>query len=179
MKPSTWTADRIPSPLGDLFAVADEKGRLKRLDFVGSRERAADEAALQQLCGHPLRWERAPFEALRTWLEAFFRGRDLPLAMELSPDGTDFQRQVWNELLRIPAGSTRSYAELAHSVGRPGAARAVGRANATNPISLAIPCHRVIGADGSLTGYAGGMQRKEDLLELEARQRSSSNPLLC
>ena len=90
----------------------------------------------------------------------------------MAPDGTDFQKQVWAELMRIPYGETISYAELAKRMGRDGAARAVGRANATNPIAIVVPCHRVIGSNGKLTGYGGGLPRKEFLLALEHKQLS-------
>ncbi len=96
-----------------------------------------------------------------------------PSSCRSAPAGTPFQRDVWDALLAIPYGETRSYGELAAAVGKPGAARAVGRANHDNPIGVVIPCHRVIGAGGSLTGYAGGLERKRYLLELEgALQRS-------
>jgi methylated-DNA-[protein]-cysteine S-methyltransferase len=88
----------------------------------------------------------------------------------MSPAGTEFQKRVWAELVRIPYGETVSYAELAKRVGSPGGARAVGRANATNPIAIIVPCHRVIGADGSLTGYAYGEEMKRSLLDLERGQ---------
>lgn len=103
-------------------------------------------------------------------LEEFFackrRNFDLPLA----PQGSDFQKLVWAELCRIPFGETISYSELAQRVGRPHAARAVGRANATNPIALIVPCHRVIGANGTLTGYGGGLELKAKLLDWERGQ---------
>ena len=104
---------------------------------------------------------------LRAYFEGALTAFDLPLA----PQGTDFQTRVWRELCNIPFGETISYAELARRIGRPGASRAVGHSNARNPISIVVPCHRVIGADNSLTGYAGGLERKRALLEHEARVR--------
>ena len=101
-------------------------------------------------------------------MREFFAGKRQSFDLPLSPLGTAFQKRVWAELQRIPFGQTRSYAQLAEAVGSPGAARAVGRANATNPICLLVPCHRVIGANGSLTGYAGGLDCKRALLDLEA-----------
>ena len=89
----------------------------------------------------------------------------------MAPRGTEFQKRVWSELVRVPYGETVSYAELAKRAGSPGAARAVGRANATNPIAIVVPCHRVIGADGSLTGYAYGVELKRGLLDLERGSR--------
>jgi methylated-DNA-[protein]-cysteine S-methyltransferase len=108
------------------------------------------------------------FEDARRQLREYFAGDrtrfDLPLRME----GTDFQREVWSALLDIDYGQTESYGELAHRIGRPDAVRAVGLANGRNPVSIVVPCHRVIGASGSLTGYGGGLERKRFLLELEA-----------
>jgi methylated-DNA-[protein]-cysteine S-methyltransferase len=111
-----------------------------------------------------------PFATTRLQLTEYFDGRrtqfDLPLAMV----GTDFQMTVWNELVKIPYAMTISYAELARRIEKPSAARAVGNANGRNPISIVIPCHRVIGADGSLTGYGGGLTAKQWLLHFEARR---------
>lgn len=120
-----------------------------------------------------------PEGALRARLEAYFAGDlDALSAIEVRPaSGTAFQRRVWEELRRIPAGETISYAELARRIGRPSAVRAVGAANGRNPIALVVPCHRVIGKDGSLTGYAGGLERKRWLLEHEgARARQTIDP---
>jgi methylated-DNA-[protein]-cysteine S-methyltransferase len=111
---------------------------------------------------------REPAEQLQAYFAGELRAFDLPLA----PHGTPFQREVWSALREIPYGSTISYAELAAAVGRPDAARAVGAANGRNPIAVVIPCHRVIGASGALTGYGGGLGRKRLLLDLEAGQRS-------
>jgi methylated-DNA-[protein]-cysteine S-methyltransferase len=107
---------------------------------------------------------RAAAEQLRSYFAGELTGFDLPLA----PSGTDFQQRVWAALREIPYGRTVSYAELAVAVGRPGAARAVGAANGRNPIAIVIPCHRVIGSAGALTGYGGGLDRKRLLLDLEA-----------
>jgi methylated-DNA-[protein]-cysteine S-methyltransferase len=110
----------------------------------------------------------APFEDARRQLDDYFAGRrtdfDLPLAMS----GTEFQRRVWTELRSIPYGTTISYGELAERIGNPNASRAVGLANGRNPLPIVVPCHRVIGANGSLTGYGGGLERKRTLLDLEA-----------
>ena len=109
----------------------------------------------------PLLWEA------RRQLEAYFAGKLREFDLPLRPEGTPFRRQVWDELRKIPYGQVISYGELARRVGRPGAARAVGGANHHNPISILIPCHRVIAADGSLCGYGGGLELKRALLELE------------
>lgn len=112
--------------------------------------------------------ETADLDAVRQ-LQEYFAGDRTEFDLTLDPSGTPFQKSVWGALLDIPFGQTRSYAELARAIGRPTASRAVGAANGRNPISIVVPCHRVIGADGSLTGYAGGLQRKQTLLTLEGR----------
>ena len=105
-------------------------------------------------------------------LDAYFAGEVREFEMAVEPEGTPFRRKVWAELARIPYGETRSYGELARrALGRPGAARAVGAANGANPIAIVLPCHRVIGADGSLVGYGGGLGRKEMLLAHERGER--------
>jgi methylated-DNA-[protein]-cysteine S-methyltransferase len=101
-------------------------------------------------------------------LEAYFRGKLTDFDVALAPTGTNFQCRVWDALREIPYGETRSYGEIAHSIGQPAAARAVGMANGRNPIAIIVPCHRVIGANGDLTGYAGGLSAKRVLLQLEA-----------
>jgi methylated-DNA-[protein]-cysteine S-methyltransferase len=105
-------------------------------------------------------------------LEAYFAGERTDFDLELSLAGSEFQRRVWQALLTIPYGETRSYGEIAEQIGASGAARAVGLANGRNPIAIIVPCHRVIGASGSLTGYGGGLERKQALLELERRRQS-------
>ena len=105
-------------------------------------------------------------------LEAYFAGERTDFDLELSLTGSEFQRRVWQALLTIPYGETRSYGEIAEQIGASGAARAVGLANGRNPIAIIVPCHRVIGASGRLTGYGGGLERKQSLLELERRRQS-------
>jgi methylated-DNA-[protein]-cysteine S-methyltransferase len=102
-------------------------------------------------------------------IEEFFAGKRHAFDLPLAPKGSDFQKRVWAELVKIPFGETISYGELARRIGNPAASRAVGRANATNPIALIVPCHRVIGSNGKLTGYAGGIDLKEKLLIWERR----------
>jgi len=119
----------------------------------------------------PSGWRPAsePFEDARTQLAEYFAGRRRRFELPLAMDGTPFQRRVWQALREIPYGRTTSYGELAHRIGRsPSASRAVGMANGRNPIAVVVPCHRVVGADGSLTGFGGGLERKRLLLELEA-----------
>ncbi len=150
---------RIDSPVGPLLLLGDGEA-ITGLQMEGQRH-APDVPAGS-------RRDDAPFRAAREQLEAYFarelRVFDLPLA----PAGTPFQQSVWKALLEIPFGATESYGGLAKRIGRPGAARAVGLANGRNPIGIVIPCHRVIGADRSLTGYGGGLERKEWLLRHEA-----------
>ncbi|MBE2317502.1 methylated-DNA--[protein]-cysteine S-methyltransferase [Solirubrobacter sp. CPCC 204708] len=116
-------------------------------------------------------WTRAgaPFQTVRAQLAEYFAGERTTFDVPLAAVGTPFQRTVWDELRAIPYGHTRTYGELAERLGRPYGARAVGSANARNPISIIVPCHRVVAADGGLTGFGGGMERKRRLLELERR----------
>jgi AraC family transcriptional regulator of adaptative response/methylated-DNA-[protein]-cysteine methyltransferase len=112
------------------------------------------------------------FGDLRVQLDEYFQGRRATFDVPLRTPGTDFQRRVWDELRRIPAGETRSYAHVARSIGQPTAVRAVARANGDNRLAILVPCHRVVGSDGTLTGYGGGLWRKRRLLDLERAGRS-------
>jgi methylated-DNA-[protein]-cysteine S-methyltransferase len=152
----------LPSPIGPLTLVA-EAGRLTALYLDAQRHRP-DEASL----GEPGDPDAAPFAAAARQLAGYFAGQRTEFDLPLAPAGTDFQRRVWAALQTIPYGQTWSYAQLAEKIGRASAVRAVGMANGKNPISLVIPCHRVIGSDGSLTGYGGGLDRKRFLLDLES-----------
>lgn len=167
MTTETFYADRIPSPLGDVWAVVNADGALVKLDFEGGRSAPADERDLEEQVrrrGGELAWSRKALRHVAVALKAYFRGDPHALDLEVALNGTPFQHEIWKQLSRIPFGQTISYAELAKRAGSPGAARAAGRANATNPVSLVVPCHRVIGSNGTLTGYGGGMERKEALL---------------
>jgi methylated-DNA-[protein]-cysteine S-methyltransferase len=145
----------IASPLGPLLAHWTPEG-LAELRFAGV---PVPEAAA---------WPAAPErERLAAWLAEFFAGRPQPWLGPLAPAGSAFERRIWALLRTIPYGETRSYGALATALGQPKAARAVGRAVARNPLALLIPCHRVIGAAGGLTGYAWGLERKRALLALE------------
>jgi methylated-DNA-[protein]-cysteine S-methyltransferase len=162
----------IATPLGPMSA-AFAGPVLVGLAFgdapAGAQERA-HAGARQAPASAP--GETAPaLAALRGALEAYFSGRAVDFDIPLAPVGTPFQQAVWQALRGIPYGATASYAEIARRIGRPRAVRAVGFANARNPIAIIVPCHRVIGADGTLTGYAGGLERKQALLELESRAR--------
>jgi methylated-DNA-[protein]-cysteine S-methyltransferase len=161
--------DRIESPVGTLLAAVDEAGALACLTFAdGGAGAAAEWARLAAADGSAPRRDPARCGAVAAQLGEYFARRreafDLPLAPR---GGTPFQRAVWAELGRIPYGTTISYGELARRLGRPGAARAVGAANHANPLPIVVPCHRVVGGDGSLTGYGGGLDRKRSLLSLE------------
>jgi len=147
------------SPIGPLLAVA-RAGALAELwtSPVPEHETALPTGPR----------DREVLDRTREQLDRYFAGELTAFDLPLDPAGTPFQRQVWDELVRIPVGETISYGELARRVGRPGSARAVGAANGQNPISIVIPCHRVIGSDGKLTGYGGGLPRKAWLLDHEA-----------
>ncbi len=149
----------IDSPVGTLFVAADDQG-LRTIAFPDSR--------------HPVRrdddWREGDSPLLRNariQLDEYFSGRRRGFELPLSPRGTPFQQSVWAALAGIPYGRTISYAELARRVGRPTAMRAVGAANGRNPLPIVLPCHRVIGADGALTGFGGGLPAKQLLLKLE------------
>jgi methylated-DNA-[protein]-cysteine S-methyltransferase len=118
-------------------------------------------------------WERADalFDDVREQMASYFDGHLTLFHLPLDPTGTEFQRDVWRALQNIPYGSTRSYSDIARAVGRPTAFRAVGAANGANPLPIVVPCHRVIGSNGALTGFGGGMQVKQRLLELESGTR--------
>jgi len=150
----------IPTPMGTFVAAVNESGAVLAIDFDASGPISSREGVVRD--------ERA-LRPLAEALERYFAGEQRTFDLPLAPGGTPFQERVWRELVRIPFGTTISYTELAHRVGAPRAVRAVGRANGANPIPILVPCHRVIGADGSLTGYAGGIERKRALLALEAR----------
>jgi methylated-DNA-[protein]-cysteine S-methyltransferase len=141
---------------------------------IGPLQLLGDERALRGLYMHPFPppddWREAkePFADAIAQLEQYFAGERSEFGLRLDMRGTQFQRDVWDALLTVPYGETRSYGEIAKQIGRPHRARAVGAANGNNPISIIVPCHRVIGADGSLTGYGGGLDRKRFLLDHEA-----------
>jgi methylated-DNA-[protein]-cysteine S-methyltransferase len=157
--------DRMPSPLGELLIVADEAGRLRAIDWV-EEERLRHRLA-RSLDDFTLAPQRNP-AGLTAALEGYFAG-DLAVidALPVETGGTPFQRAVWTALRGIACGTTVSYGEIARRIGQPGAMRAVGLANNSNPIPIVVPCHRVIGADGSLVGYGGGLDRKRWLLNHE------------
>ena len=141
----------VETPIGTLTPVLDEDGRLVQLTF-GAGDASGDCTGVE------------------AQLREYFAGERQTFEIELNLRGTEFQRAVWNELLRIPYGATITYAELARRIGKPSAIRAVGAANGANPVPVIVPCHRVIGSNGTLTGYGGGIERKQWLLALEGRR---------
>lgn len=157
----------IKTPLGDMLAGATSDAIcLLEFDDRGRLERQSQTA--RKLFRVPfLPGEHALFAVLRDQLAQYFEGKRTAFDIPLSYPGTDFQRKVWQALQTIPYGQTRSYAEVARTIGKPGAARAVGGANGSNRIAIIIPCHRVIAAGGGPGGYGGGLWRKQKLLELE------------
>jgi methylated-DNA-[protein]-cysteine S-methyltransferase len=145
----------VPSPVGDLVLTGDGRS-ITRIGFAG---RTPIDAAWRE--------DPAPFTAAVAQLGEYFAGERRTFDLPLAPEGTAFQRRVWAGLTAIPYGETTSYAALAEAIGHPGSARAVGAANGANPLAIVVPCHRVVGADGALTGYAGGLDAKRNLLTLE------------
>jgi methylated-DNA-[protein]-cysteine S-methyltransferase len=155
---TTWHTT-VPSPIGNLLLISDGVALRGLWMQHGPRPSALD-----------VTWVRdeGPFGEVTAQLEEYFAGERTVFDVPLVLDGTAFQRRVWGALRDIPYGTTISYGELARRIGQPSASRAVGLANGRNPISVIVPCHRVIGADGTLTGYGGGLERKQLLLGLEA-----------
>lgn len=168
-EPRTLLLDRLQTPIGELLIVADSAGKLCTIDWTDH------EARMRQLLdryygkgGYTLQPARNP-GGLTSAMRDYFKG-DIGAIDRLPVDdavGTPFQRSVWRALRKIKSGKTISYAELARRIGKPKAVRAAGLANGRNPISIVVPCHRVIGSNGTLTGYGGGLPRKKWLLEHE------------
>ncbi|MGH7025536.1 MAG: methylated-DNA--[protein]-cysteine S-methyltransferase [Caulobacteraceae bacterium] len=158
--------DHIPSPIGEIRLVFDDKDRLRALDFEDHSER--NMKLLRRHYGDvPITEGKAP-ASITAPLKAYFDGDLSALErVEIATNGTPFQEAAWAALRAIPAGATCSYAQQAAAIGKPKAMRAVGLANGANPVGIVNPCHRVIGAGGDLTGYGGGMERKRWLLEHE------------
>ena len=154
-----WTV--LPSPIGDL-RIIERDGRISAIEFSPFRQPADGRPLGARSDDHPVL-----AEAVRQ-LQAYFDGDLTEFDLPLAPRGSDFQQRFWEQLTKIAYGDTASYGQIAGRLGMTNAAsRAVGTANGRNPIPIVIPCHRVIGADGTLTGYAGGIERKQTLLELE------------
>jgi len=148
---------RLSSPIGPIEVTVNDRGAVISISFVEEADTEIGETG--SACATAVRQ-----------LEEYFRGERRRFELELAPEGTEFEHRVWTDLRRIPFGSTDTYGEIARRLGDPDAARAVGVANARNPIAIVVPCHRVIGSDGDLTGYAGGLDRKKWLLDMESGQ---------
>jgi AraC family transcriptional regulator of adaptative response/methylated-DNA-[protein]-cysteine methyltransferase len=164
-------ADWVPTPLGDMISVSS-RSQLHLLEFVDRKALKTELGKLEKIAKGKLGIGKTNSgEQIKAELSAFFDGKSANFATPLAFSGSPFAQSVWNELIRIPPGVTRSYSEIANRIGQPTATRAVARANGANQIALVVPCHRVIGADGSLTGYGGGLWRKQKLLEIERHYR--------
>jgi methylated-DNA-[protein]-cysteine S-methyltransferase len=175
--PLTLALSRLETPIGVAFIATDDQGRLRVLDWEDHAERMQHGLDRIYRASGGVRLDESVAVAwpVRDRLKAFFAG-DLAAidAIPVESAGTPFQRAVWKALRKIPAGKTWTYTELAARAGKPAAVRAAGAANGLNPISVVVPCHRVIGSDGSLTGYGGGIPRKEWLLRHEGAAFKSS-----
>src|SRR5580658_11195540 len=145
---------RFETPFGPARVSVDENGAVTEFNFGAGRFELGDDGGGSN-------------PAVARQIAEFFAGKRQEFDFPLAPKGSEFQKRVWNELVKIPFGETISYGELARRIGNPAASRAVGRANATNPIAVIVPCHRVIGTNGKLTGYGGGIDLKEKLLAWE------------
>ena len=177
----------ISTPIGDMLALASDEG-LCALEFTTVQGANRGQERLTRLDARLQRWfpphvileaESAPIVRTRLWLAAYFEGTsaalgDLPLDMR----GAPFEQRVWAALRAIPPGATTSYGAIADALGSAGASRAVGAANGANPVAIIVPCHRVVGSSGSLTGYGGGLDRKTWLLDHERRWRNEPQPTL-
>ena len=163
----TLKAEWLETPMGAMIAVTDPRS-LHLLEFIERRALPAEIRRLQKATRGDIGFGRHDTtDMIEAELDAYFRGQLSEFRTPVVLHGSAFTKQVWQALLRIPPGATRSYSEIAAAIGRPTATRAVARANGANQLALVVPCHRVIGADGSLTGYGGGLWRKQKLIELE------------
>lgn len=176
----TFSLERLNTPTGRMLIVTDDEHRLRAVDWEDREPRL--QRLLRRHYGANairLRDVSRPSAARRS-IQTYFEGdMDAVAGLSTATNGTDFQRTVWDALRRIPAGHTISYGGLAVRIGRPTAARAVGLANGANPIAVVIPCHRVIGADASLTGYGGGVERKRWLLAHESVCPAAASGAVC
>ena len=171
----------LPTPLGDMLALSSDAG-LCALEFTTVKARPRGEERLSRLTARLGRWfpphqiverETAVIARTRRWLEEYYAGRAADISeIRLDMRGAPFERRVWTALQAIPAGQTTSYGAIAQALASPGASRAVGAANGANPIAIIVPCHRVVGSSGSLTGYGGGLDRKTWLIDHERRWRT-------
>lgn len=158
------------SRFGPVLAVADDHGRLTHLYRVRSQPEA-ELRGIASRTGTEIGWSVVPtLSAVEEQLGEYLEGGRREFDLELAPHGTAFYQEVWERMCRIPYGSTVTYSQIANDLGRPSAVRAVGQASARNPIWIVIPCHRVVGSSGKLTGYGGGLPMKRDLLAMEAER---------
>src|SRR5689334_12854555 len=166
--------DRLTTPIGEMLILTDENGKLRTIDWSDHESRMHRSLRLQYgENGFRLEPARNPNDLTRA-ISRYFAGELTAIdSLPVETGGTSFQREVWRALRNIPCGTTISYSQLAGQIGRPAAVRAVGLANGSNPIGVVVPCHRVIGSDGSLTGYGGGIERKRWLLRHERRETAS------
>jgi methylated-DNA-[protein]-cysteine S-methyltransferase len=169
--------DVMLTPLGAVFIGGSDAG-LHRVDFMTKTRgvRWFTDRLTGDTRAEPRRDSAAAATAVAQ-LSDYFTAKRLDFDLPLAPRGTAFQREVWTTLRAIPPGSTQSYSEIAKAIGRPGASRAVGAANGRNPLAIVVPCHRVIGANGQLTGYAGGIERKRWLLQHEGAAARTPAPV--
>ncbi|MFV0142601.1 methylated-DNA--[protein]-cysteine S-methyltransferase [Empedobacter falsenii] len=163
-----FRSKKIQTPLGEMLAIKSEKG-ICMLEFFDGKSTEKQLKEIENL-GEIFEKDDDILNRLENELNDYFKGNLKEFTIPLDLIGTDFQKKVWNELIKIPFGETRSYKEQSIAVGDLLAIRAVANANAKNKIAIVVPCHRVIGSDGTLTGYAGGKKRKKFLLELESQQ---------
>lgn len=162
-----FLVDRLKTPIGEMLIVADVDGNLRATDWIEYEGRMERLLRIQYGAGARLKSEHDP-HGFTSAVQRYFAGELTAIdSLPVVTAGTEFQRGVWRALREIACGTTISYSELARRIGRPSATRAVGLANGSNPAGVVVPCHRVIGADGSLTGYGGGMERKRWLLQHE------------
>ncbi|RYG35189.1 MAG: methylated-DNA--[protein]-cysteine S-methyltransferase [Burkholderiales bacterium] len=169
----TFAMDWIDTPLGPMLAIADDT-HLHMLEFV-ERKKLQDhvERYRKHFNATVLPGDSKALQLIRKELADYFAGKSMTFKSKIAGAGTEFQNNVWEELRRVPPGITRSYQEMAERIGRPAAVRAVANANRQNRCAIILPCHRVIGTDGTLTGYAGGLWRKQWLLDHEKRHAKS------
>jgi methylated-DNA-[protein]-cysteine S-methyltransferase len=175
MSPLILNIEHVPTAIGTILLLTDEQDRLRALDWEDYETRMRRLLRLHYGADGATIVERPSPSGVRGRLESYFGGDLSALdSIAVETGGTEFQREVWRALREIRPGATVSYGALANRIGRPRAIRAVGLANGSNPVGIVVPCHRVIGADASLTGYAGGLERKRWLLQHEVRMAKSA-----
>jgi len=176
-EPLKLLTDKFDTPIGEMVIVADQDGNLRAVDWADHTDRL--ENLLRRhygRSGFTLEPAKNP-SGLSDTMKRYFAGELASIdTIPVATSGTPFQREVWHALRQIPSGTTISYGKLAERIGKPNAVRAVGLANGSNPIGVVVPCHRVIGANGSLTGYGGGIERKRWLLEHEKKDQATHLP---